>query len=271
MDQTDLDIRAARPGDLDTIVALTRASRRQLAAWSPVYFNPREGADEHHANFLRFIVGSDDHQTLVLTEGGHVVGFFTEVPQQRHLWVDDLCLSSDHLWRRALPALVARIERNWVTCVPVADTPRLDALSEVGLGERSAYYSRSIEPTGSAQPSPVSLPDHQPAAGAHTFAGQPFSPQQPGALVVANDLGHVVGSPSATPPIYDPGGPTCVIDQIHGRDVGALLDEALVLAAGRGDAHVIVVCDPSNLDLAGDLHDAGFTKVVSLQGTPLQG
>lgn len=270
MEQHPLDVRTARPDDLDTIVALTKASRRQLAAWSPVYFNPREGADENHANYLRFIVNSEDHQTRVLTDDDRVVGFFTEVPQPTHLWIDDLCISSDHMWKRAVPAIAERSEPNWVTCVSVTDTTRLDALSEAGLGELSAYYSLSIKPTGSAEPSPVPIPDYQPTAPAHTFGGQPFSPYLPGALVVANDLGYAVGSPSATPPIYDPGGPTCVIDQIHGHDVVALLDAAIRLSADRGDAHIIVVCDASNSDLAQRLHHAGFTKTVSLQGTPSQ-
>ena len=78
----------------------------------------------------------------------------------------------------------------------------------------------------------------------HSFGGAPFDPSVPGALtVVAADGGFVIGPPGVEPPLYDPGGPSCVVDRIIGPDRASLLDAAMATAVGRGDAGMVVVSD----------------------------
>jgi|HubBroStandDraft_5_1064220.scaffolds.fasta_scaffold71384_2 GNAT superfamily N-acetyltransferase len=61
--------------------------------------------------------------------------------------------------------------------------------------------------------------------------------------------GFVIATPVPAPPVYNPGGPTCFIDDFtvaktaHWEDVGrALLREALRIAKERGAAQAVVVC-----------------------------
>ena len=261
--------RSAATDDLDAIVSLTRSQRHQLAEWSPVYFNPRAGADEGHANYLRFIVGSGDHQTLVLEDDGEVFGFFVHVAQHRHLWVDDLCVNDTQRWPEAIRLVFETSTAPWVTCVAVADEHRRTAMAKARLREISTYYRRATK--GITPRSATSPPDIGPSRGqvpAHTFGGRPFSADLPGALVVVDgDGGYAIGSPSATPPIYDPGGSACVVDQVVGADRERLTHDVIATAAGRGDAQVVVVCDRDDQELAGIIEAAGFTAEVLLIGS----
>lgn len=262
-------VREATIEDLESIVQLTRSQRNQLAEWSPVYFNPRDGADEGHAGFLSFIVTSRDHDTFVLDGDDDVFGFFVNVHQDRHLWVDDLCIDSHIRWPETVRCLVESTASPWVTCVAMADRHRRSELAKAGLKELSTYYARKtsdIVPLAATAAVIASPPDRE--TPSHTFGGRPFSPALAGALVVDdNQGGYVVGSPSVTPPIYDPGGPTCVIDQIVGADRHTLVRDALAVAAGRGDAQVIVVCGHDDEQLIEILKSSGFTAEVTLIGS----
>lgn len=263
-----MEVRAARSDDLDPIVRLTRSRRRQLARWAPTYFHPAVGADEAHARWLGLLVESADHRTFVVVDEAGVAGFFALVPQPDHLWVDDLCLAPDRRWADALPAVAEVVEAPWVTCAATGDRDLARALDERGLVLRSRYFARSLgDVTGVAAEPAGELPDHVVHAPAHTFGGRPFAPDLPGALVVVTPNGHLIGSPSATPPIYDPGGPTGVVDQLYGPDRGPLVDAAMSAAAGRGDAQLVVVGDGGDDELTAALATRGFAEVVVLYGT----
>lgn len=266
-------IRPAVDDDLPRVIALTRQQRTQLARWSPVYFNPREGADEGHAAFLSYLVGSSDHETLVLVESDEVVGFFVVIPQAEHRWVDDLCLAEAAHWPAALDVLAPFVPGAWVTCVSSSDRSRINAMHDAGLRVLSRYFVRSVaglslldDRSDSARPASVSNWDPS-LAPAHTFGGQALDPSVPGAIVIFDDQGgYVIGSPSVSPPIYDPGGPTPVIDQLVGADRAGLLESALSAAAARGDAQVVVVVDERDQELSDIVQDLGFAAEVLLFG-----
>ncbi len=269
-----MDIRPATSDDLDTVISLTRAYRRQLADWSPVYFNPRSGADENHAAFLAFLVGSDQHSTSVLTKDDEVIGFFVLIDQGIHRWVDDLSLSVPQQWENAMQTLSSQVSPPWVTCVCSSDTDRLHGLQASGLNRLSTYYSRMLNPgqITAKNPGPkdteASLPtDYKPSGPRHTFGGSSFSPEAPDALVIVDEVhGYVIGSPSAEPPIYDPGGPTCVIDQVVGSNRAQLIEQAASKAGQRGDAQIIVVCAEADQALESVLLHLGFKAEVHLLG-----
>ena len=46
--------------------------------------------------------------------------------------------------------------------------------------------------------------------------------------------------------MYDPGGPSCVVDRIIGPERASLLDAAMATAAERGDAGMVVVSDAAD-------------------------
>ncbi|MCY3577139.1 MAG: hypothetical protein OXH53_07480 [bacterium] len=240
-----MEIRDTGAEDLEEVIRLTSATRRQLAAWSPVYFRPREGADAAHAQFLEFVIGSPDHQASVFVIDGSVVGFFRQSDLSKHVWVDDLCLRDPGLWNDAARLLIDSLEAiSWVTCVSPYDAERVEALTSSGLAPISTYWSKSL-PSSPSTPEvegAYGVPEHRPAGPAHTFGGVAFDPATPGALVACDlDGNYAIGSPSVEPPIYDPGGPTCVVDQLGGPDRGVALDLAQSVAAARGDLQLVVV------------------------------
>lgn len=265
-----MTIQPATSDDLDLVASLTSETRRRLAEWAPIYFHPADGADELHAGFLAFILGSEDHTTQLLISGGETVGFFVEVAQSTHTWVDDLCVSDEAFWPAAVDAVIDSVDSPWATCVSTSDTARARALEAKGLQVISSYWARTTEGVAPSEPSSRELTDFDPANSArHTFGGQAFRPEVPGALVVAAVNGHAIGSPSATPPIYNPGGPTTVIDQVIGANRHEVLQLALAAAAGRGDAQVVVVCAADDKQLEEIVAGAGFGRVVDFTGSSI--
>ena len=87
-------------------------------------------------------------------------------------------------------------------------------------------------------------------------------------MVCDQDGNYAVGSPSVEPPIYDPGGPTCVVDQLGGQNRGTALDLALSAAAGRGDAQLVVVVATDDDQLRDELEARGFQLQVILMAKP---
>ena len=258
-------VRDAQAEDLAEILELTSAMRSQLAVWSPVYFRPRTGADAAHAQFLEFVVGSPDQQASVFVLDDSVVGFFRRADLPKHVWVDDLCLQQPGLWGEAARTLVESMgSSTWVTCVSSHDAGRLAALSSAGLAPISTYWSKSLM-NGPSIPEVEEAPtvlEQRPDGPAHTFGGVTFDPSIPGALVVSDGSGnYAIGSPSVEPPIYDPGGPTCVVDQVGGPDQGIALNLVQSEASSRGDAQLVVV---SAID------DEGLLQVLEAENFQLQ-
>lgn len=265
-----LTVRPATHDDLDVIVGLTKAMRRQLARWAPVYFNPTAEADELHPVFLEFMVDSEDHVTQALvSDEGAMVGFFAEhaLAGEPRIWVDDLCVSDEALWPSAIREIREVVARPWVTCVSIQDESRTAALAESGLGVVSSFWARTTHDVVAAEPAEFNPVDFDASnAAPHTFGGQAFRPDLPGALIVGSQAGYAIGSPPATPPIYDPGGPTTVIDQVNGPDRSKVLEMALAAAAHRDDAQVIVVCGEEDTELSVIVGESGFNRVVDLIG-----
>ncbi len=268
----DSTVVPASSAELETIVAMTRRTRRQLAQWAPTYFNPATGADEMHAGFLGFLVDSEDHSTkVVCAPSGAVIGFFVEIEQDGHLWVDDLSALGSEELPLVVHAVARALDTPWVTCIAALDAKRRAALTSIGAEVISTYWARSLEelPTNL----PPSVPNSSEAidvapglAARHTFGGRPFAADAPGALIVSTEDGGAVGSASVSPPIYDPGGPTTVVDRITGTDRAAIVRQAMDAAAQRGDAQLVIVSASEDKELAEVARQCGFEPVVELVG-----
>lgn len=197
-----------------------------------------------------------------------VVGFFRRADLPQHVWVDDLCLREPGLCIDATRYLVDLLEpTSWVTCVSPHDADRIEALSSTGLAPISTYWSKSLptSPTVPEVETAFTIPEERPEGPAHTFGGVAFDPAAPGALVASDQDGnYAIGSPSVEPPIYDPGGPTCVVDQLGGPDRGVALDLAQSSASARGDAQVVVVSVSDDEELRYELKTKSFQLQVVL-------
>ena len=262
-----MQVRQANEADVDAIVAMTRAQRRRLAEWSPVYFSPSVDADEIHARYLAFIVSSPEHDVRV-AEDGDVVGVGVVNPQPNQWFLDDVCVRDDR-WPDVGAALIDSVsKRPSLTCVSPHDEGRRVAFEGRGYVHVSSYFSRLLEPSENEGPTDTARPPSLVAVEPnppHTFGGS-IDPDSEGALVINAADGYVVGSPSITPPIYDPGGPSCVIDRVHGRDSGRLLELAGAATAQRGDRQLIVVVASADTQLLDVLGAHGFEPQILVYG-----
>ena len=123
---------------------------------------------------------------------------------------------------------------------------------------RRKAIPRRLPPNGSA-PGIVGL---VPRGAPHTF-GASIDPTVAGGLRIADPRGVLVGSAPLTPPIYDPGGPSTIIDRVVGDDRAGLLNDGLDISRARGDIQVIVVCGA---------HDAELDEILDRHGarTPVE-
>ena len=263
-------IREAAGSDLDAIAGLSAASRRRLAGWSPVWWRQAAGADDLHPFWLRHLLHSDGPVVRVVDEGGTVVGCAVSMPQPDQWFVDDVALVGDGRWADAGVALFEAVaERPALTCVPTADLARAHAARAAGLRPVSSYWIRATEPDGTATVGTSLDGLDVAAAPPHSFGGG-LDPGAAGALVLVDDTGGlVVGSPSSpAPPVYDPGGPVCVVDRVTGPNRGGLLRAALAATGRRGDVLLTVVAAEDDDELRRLLGEAGFERTVDVHAWP---
>lgn len=257
-------VRAATLDDLDAISSLCRAARSRLASWAPEWWRPAAGADDLHPRWLEHLIGSRGPVVRVATDGGTVTGCAVAMPQADQWLVDDVAVANDGRWADVGEDLLAAVtERPALTCVPTAHLARRAASLAVGLHHASSYW---IRPTGPARdgtlppPPPVGVVPPPPP---HTFGGA-LDPAAPGALAFGAGGALLVGSPPVTaPPVYDPGGPVCIVDRVVGDPV-PLLQHALAASAQRGDVLLAVVAAVDDRRLRNGLHDLAFTRTVDV-------
>ena len=195
--------------------------------------------------------------------GSNAVGCVIVWPRPR-VFFDDLCLAHPSEWPSVGRALLdAPIYGPALLCAPTKDT-----LQQTWLHSQSqwvaASYSLSIALTPSTIPVPhpeVIVTGRLPVAPIHPF-GESIDPTKVGGLRIMSDHGMVIGDAPVEPPIFDPGGPTTVIDRIVGPNRGALVSEAIAAASARGDAQLIVVADVHDDELIELAEVAGATCPV---------
>ena len=263
-----INVRAGTADDLDVIVSLTRARRSELAELEPQFFRARSGADELHPLFLKYCLDNRDMTTLIASDPTGDVGCAIVQTQCSHFWVDDFCVL-DHRWDDVGEAIICAITVSpLVLCCPRHDHAQIRWLRNRNAQRVSEYHSIRLT-TGEPQPqAPAAEPDvapvHLAQAPTHTFANGELDPKAPNALVIDNEAGYVIGTPPSSPPIYDPGGPTTIIDRIVGNNRAALLRQAAAFAYGRGDIQLVVVCETNDTELDTILTTAGSTVPVEV-------
>lgn len=264
-------MRAAGSDDLDAIVALTRRNRHRLGDWEPTFWRVAAGADELHPLWLGHLLATGDAPARVAVRDGEVVACAFSVRQPDRWFVDDVAAAADGDWADAGVALYRSVaERPALTCVPHADRPRAAAAAAAGWEHVSDYRLLVVE-DAEASPPPAGPglvdPRGLPPAPPHTFGT--FDPTAPRALVVAGDAGVALGSPPVSaPPVYDPGGTTCLVDRIDGPDLAALLEDVVAAVASLGARGLLVVCGAADDRLRAALDGWGFRHPVEVFRAP---
>ncbi len=257
-----ITVRRAASEDLDAVVVLTRQRRAELASWEPVYWHPSANADQLHPMFLGYVLTQEEPIAYVAFDQGAAVGCAIVNRQRSHWFCDDLCVT-DERWDSVGSALLAATElAPLVTCVPERDSAEQTWLRSRGSAPASTTYMLRV---AGAAADPVVFPPfvgELPAPPMHTFMGGLIDPAADGGLRIADSRGVLIGSAGMMPPIYDPGGPTTVIDRVVGPDRAGLLGDALTIAAARGDVGVLVVCASDDTELADIALSLGATIPV---------
>lgn len=266
-------IRPAVAEDLDRIAALTAERRRDLARWEPDYWRAAIDADEAHLRYLRFLVSSDAHPTRAAETDGSLVGFIACNPQPGQWFADDLSVGRERPDGVQLGADLYRAitERPALTCVPHADVEGRRMAEAASLRALSSYWRLRLPNAGSSPDAglPTSRIADLATPPPHTFHPARPLPEDAMLTVVDEVGGYGVASPSLpAPPVYDPGGTTCVIDRVIGDDRARILDALIHAARSRGDVQAVLVIAAADEDLRTIAEAHGWHRIVDVFGWP---
>jgi hypothetical protein len=248
-----LHVRRATADDLEAVAALTRRHRHRLAAWEPDFWRMAEGADELHPLWLAHLLTSSDAVARVVVDADEVVACGICVRQPAQWFADDLATATDERWGDAGRLLLeAMDERPLLTCVPHGDRARAAATQDAGWAHVSDYRTLRLDlaPLEGPLPAELTPPSSAPPPPPHTFG--PVDPTVP----------------VAAPPVYDPGGTSCIVDRVVGPDRGRLLDQVAAAAAAAGASQLIVVCAAGDDELREALDERGAGHPVEVHRAP---
>ena len=263
--ESPVTLRPATRDDLEAITVLTRARRKALAAWEPWYWNPREGIDATHPMYLGWCISHNPNcDVVVAIDDGQVVGCVFIHRRADHEFLDDLCVVA-HRWSDVGQALIgSQTAGVRLICAPRRDEAEARWLESTDYTNVSTFFSLRTPPPDPSHKAaeleefPFQLADPP----AHVFGT--FDTETEGGLHVATSDGYAIGSAPMTPPAYDPGGPTTVIDRVVGRNRRAVIAEVLQAASRRHDVHAIFIVAHTDDELAEILTAAGATQPVRL-------
>ncbi len=170
--------------DFPWAAQLMQRRRERYAQYSPVFWRPRQGVGELHAQFLRFS-GTRPGAVALRTEHGFIIAG----PNQSRCFVDDFAVDDDTFWASEGRELLlsawrrARSDVQNALRVVVArrDVPKRQMLVDLGFTTNARWWIKELAPRAEVQPL--------------------------GAISVAGNAGLLL----AAPPVYDPGGPVCLL------------------------------------------------------------
>ncbi len=197
-------IRAMGDDDFDWAAMMMQQRRERYAAFSPVFWRPAAGVTASHAQFMRAIALRDGAVAL-RTDHGFVLSY----PHEGRCFVDDFAVDHDDRWPddgRALllaAGAAARPQHQPALRVVTArrDDPKRSMLASLGLVVAARWWVKELTPTGDATSwGPVTL----------------------------GDVTALIGP---APPVYDPGGPVCLLGDLDASLAAVAADAAAALGA----------------------------------------
>lgn len=149
-------VRRATPADVEAMLGLAEARRRQYASYHPSFHRPASGARQVQRHFFLTLLAADNYVVLVHEQHGRINGFLTGQlivappvydPGGRTCIVDDFAVETYEDWpgvgRQLLEALQSQLrEREAVQLVVVCapeDKAKRSMLTEAGLSVVSEW------------------------------------------------------------------------------------------------------------------------------------
>ena len=220
-------IRPIRDEDFDWAASLMERRRGEMLELSPVFWRPATGITARHAEFMR-ATAARDGAVAVRSRSGFALSF----PHADRCVIDDFAVDDDDLWadegRELLLGVwaAARSPRQPVLRVVTArrDQPKRSMLISLDLKVAARWWVKELVATGDAS-----------TWGPATVAG----------------VDALIGP---APPVYDPGGPVCLLGDVDPGRAGPAADAA----AGLGAVLAIVQLETDLEESEPALEAAGF-------------
>lgn len=222
-------------GDFEWAAGLMAERRQRYAEHSPVFWRPAEGIAAAHAGFLQ-ATAARSGSVAVRTDHGFAISTLTE----GRCYVDDFAVERAEHWstdgRDLLLAVwtAARSDEQRVLRVVTArrDEPKRDLLVGLGLAVAARWWVKALEPTTA------------------TATAATWGPV---------DVGGRTALLMPPPPVYDPGGPVCLLGDIASDEAGTAAARAaehgavlaIVQRDGGGDGGAPPPADDPALEAAG--------------------
>ena len=282
-----IKLRPATAEDVPALADLAELSRAEYARYEPDFWRPAATARLMHTPYLSFLVESADVTVLVAEQQGALEGFITArhtaLPpgldgEGRLCLVDDFTLRARGDWRdlgrSLLDEIVAGLDRSQPTLLLAVcghrDRAKGTALLDAALKPDCSFRLKRLDARVEACPRIRDAEAEDAPALARLGAGrpprrhgmqmlwsQPRGPEAYRAMIedrgiislVGEADGYAIGRPGLpAPPVYDPGGTTCLVDDLDlgeswpgcGPDLLAGLEAA---ARAAGDVQLLIACD----------------------------
>ncbi|MBI2703934.1 MAG: hypothetical protein HYX32_01390 [Actinobacteria bacterium] len=197
-------IRPMHADDFDWAATLMQQRRERYAEFSPVFWRPAANITAGHAQFMRSTAAREG-AVAIRTDAGFALSY----PHEGRCFVDDFAVDGDDRWavdgRELLLAVwsAARSSQQQVLRVVTArrDEPKRSMMIALGLEVGARWWVKELSPAGDAST---------------------WGP------VTVGDVDALIGP---APPVYDPGGPVCLLGDVDPSRAGQAADAAAELGA----------------------------------------
>lgn len=281
----DIQIRKAVEADAAQMAVLSEQRRIQYQVYQPLFWRKAKASQQVQTPFLAQQITNGAMIVLVCEGEKRLRGFvIADVRDGKVCNIDDFCVATPEEWAtigRALLEAVGQmakardIERYLIVCGHL-DLPKRAMLQAFGLSIDHYWFTAPIGTPPDLAPK-LHVREAQPRdvaqMAALTQAGRTEYSEigRNNTLVMVCEeaqiiLGYVIGLVVPAPPVYDPGGQTCLLIEFLVKDsndwstVGkVLLEEIAQRAKALGGVQIVVVCDAANLPKQAMLQTAGLT------------
>lgn len=279
------NVRSVAPADIDSVVALSEKKRLQYQSFQPLFWRKATNSAAIQKPYLENLISKDHILALAYFEQERICGFVVaNVGKEAICNIDDFAVADDSEWQTVGNMLLQEVgvlarhhqaTKYEVVCGHL-DQPKRAMLQSAGLHVARYWFTCAIEPahetveqihvrTASASDAPDIA--HQLSRGDDNV---PEIANEQLTVLVAEHNGAICGCLIAlvavTPPVYDPGGATCLVTEFKVVETGkqdsicnALLNEMGQIASQKDAVQHVVMCDVNDLQSQSLLTKFGMT------------
>lgn len=291
-----MSIRRATPSDVSYMVDLSEQKRAQYEKFQPLFWRKAIDSREKQLLFFKDQLKNENLVFFVDETDNKVDGFIiANLRNRRECDVDDFAVANENLWESSGKLLLQEagkeakqrsIERYSVVCGHL-DEPKRQMLTNFGLVLEQYWYTAAIQSTedtvqGITVRKAVPIDASQMARIAGTPEREFAEIQRDNMIVLVceqenNIIGYAISIVISTPPVYDPGGQTCLVIEstmhenkdwlVAGK---ALLNAIQYHALQQKAVQYVVICDENQSEKQNVLQEAGLTIASEWYGGKIQ-